>query len=57
MASYIETLNIWSDFHGEGGTQPTASSRINRRVLLAPALPTDAGKQDEEKAKKSVAHP
>jgi hypothetical protein len=29
MDPYIEALNIWSDFHGEGGTHPTASSRIN----------------------------
>jgi hypothetical protein len=57
MDLYTEAPDSWSDFHGEGGTQPMASSRINRRVLLAPALPTDAGKQDKEKAKKSVAHP
>ena len=40
----------------EGGSQPTDSSRINRRVFLAPTLPRDAVKQDEAHAKTSVAH-
>ena len=44
------------DGYKEGGSQPTESSRINRRVFLAPALPMDEVKQDEEKAKKSVTH-
>ena len=29
------------DGHQAGGTQPTACSRINRRLFLAPALPVD----------------
>jgi hypothetical protein len=41
----------------EGGTQSTDSSVINRRVLLAPALPRDAGSEDKENAKTSVAYP
>ena len=40
----------------EGGTQSTDISVINRRVLLAPALPRDAEQEDEENAKQSVAH-
>src|SRR5919202_6095888 len=39
----------------EGGTQSTDISVINRRVLLAPALPRDAEQEDEENAKQSVA--
>src|SRR5689334_18868623 len=35
----------------EGGSQPTESSRINRRVLLAPALPMHEGKKRHEDLK------
>ena len=44
------------DVYKEGGSQPTDSSRINRRVLLAPPLPMNEGQEDKEHAKKSVAH-
>ena len=40
-----------------GGSQPTESSRSNRRVLRAPALPLDAVQQEEAQAKPSVASP
>jgi transposase len=40
----------------EGGSQATHSSKISRRVLLAPPLPMHAGQEDEENAKKSVAN-
>ena len=36
----------------EGGSQPTDSSVINRRVLLAPALPIDQGEKNEADVKK-----
>jgi hypothetical protein len=36
----------------EGGSQPTDSSVINRRVLLAPALPIDKRKNDDADVKK-----
>jgi hypothetical protein len=36
----------------EGGNQPTDISRINRRVLLAPALPIDKGKKHDADVKK-----
>ena len=45
-----------SDGPKEGGTQSTDSSVINRRVLLAPALPMDADQEDKENAKTSVAY-
>ena len=44
------------DGYKEGGSQPTASSRINRRVLLAPPLAMDAMKQEKANAKHSVAN-
>ena len=40
----------------EGGSQPTESSVLHRRVFLAPALPMDEVKQEENHVKKSVAH-
>ena len=45
-----------SDGPKSGGTQFTDSSVINRRVLLAPALPMDADQEDKEHAKTSVAY-
>jgi hypothetical protein len=36
----------------EGGTQPTDISVINRRVLLAPALPIDKRKNSDADVKK-----
>jgi len=36
----------------EGGSQPTDISVINRRVLLAPALPIDQGEKNEADVKK-----
>jgi hypothetical protein len=36
----------------EGGSQPTESSVINRRVFLAPALPIDQRKNDDADVKK-----
>ena len=36
----------------EGGSQPTDSSVINRRVFLAPALPVDKGKNRRQMEKK-----
>jgi transposase len=44
------------DGRKEGGSQPTDSSRSNRRMLLAPALPIDAVPEDKENAKKLVAN-
>jgi hypothetical protein len=44
------------DGRKEGGSQPTDISWINRRVLLAPPLPMDEIQEDEEHAKKSLAH-
>ena len=38
----------------EGGTQPTDSSVINRRVFLAPALPIDKRKNYDADVKKSL---
>jgi hypothetical protein len=35
-----------------GGSQPTDISVINRRVLLAPALPIDQGEKNEADVKK-----
>ena len=49
---YIKT----PDGPKEGGSQPTDISVINRRVLLAPALPMDTDQEDEEHARTSVAH-
>ena len=40
----------------EGGSQPTESSRLTRRLCLAPPLPMDVVHEDEGNAKKSVAH-
>jgi transposase len=40
----------------EGGSQPTDSSRITRRVLLAPPPPMDKVQEDKEQAKQSVAN-
>jgi len=45
-----------SDGPKEGGTQSTESSVINRRALLALALPLDADYEDKENAKTSVAN-
>ena len=44
------------DGRQEGGNQSTASSRITRRLCLAPPLPMDVVQEDEDHAKKSVAH-
>ena len=41
----------------EGGSQPTDISMINRRVLLAPALPIDKGKKQEADVKKVALYP
>ena len=41
----------------EGGSHPTASSRITRRLVLAPALPMTKGQREEAQGKKSVANP
>ena len=40
----------------EGGNQPTDSSRINRRVFLAPALPIDQGEKTCGRRKKRAPH-
>ena len=42
------------DGHKEGGRQPTDSSRINRRILLAPALAMHEGQKYYEDVKKSL---
>ena len=41
----------------EGGTQPTDSSVLNRRVVLAPALPLEKGKKHEADVKKVAPNP
>jgi len=41
----------------EGGTQPTESSRINRRFFLAPPLFMRKGEKKDEDLKKIVPDP
>ena len=52
-----QTWRLAPDGSKAGGSHLTESSRSNRRVLRAPALPMDAVQQEEAQAKPLVASP